>query len=117
MSASVSNPATDFQPAGCIICADPNVGHGLLCPAHQGINALAAWVDQGLVGDWALELGSEDLNHRTMLIQPPLAPLTTWDALSLRDQLAIIVRRFSRWVGLDGGESEGREPPDPWAAG
>lgn len=108
MSMSASTPTTDFPPSGCIICADPDVGHGLLCPEHQGINALAAWVDEGLIGDWHVSVGSEQLNHRTMLIQPPVGPAAPV-SLGWLDQLAIIVRRFGRWVGLED------EPPDPWS--
>lgn len=125
MSMSASTPTTDFPPSGCIICADPDVGHGLLCNAHQGINALAAWVDEGLIGDWdpSCGAGSEYLNHRTMLVQPPVGPAAP-EQVGWRDQLAVLVRRFGCWVGLDEGEGEGgrgaddgpRPPRDPWDA-
>lgn len=122
MSAFVSSSKTDFQPDGCVICGE-ECGYGVLCRAHQGINALAAWVDEGLIGDWDRDVGSEQLNHRTMLVQPPvgsaspaLTPTPTAApapaSMGWRNQLAVIVRRFGYWVGLD--DDDDGAPPDPW---
>lgn len=103
MGGFVSVSKSDLQPSGCVICGE-ECGHGALCAAHQGINALAAWVDDGLVSDWTPELGSEALNHRTMLVHPPVGAATPVVSGWL-EQLAVIVRRFGYWVGRDRDQS------------
>jgi hypothetical protein len=90
-----------LQPRGCVICGVA-CGACVLCFRHQGMYAQAAWVDQGLIGDWAEEVGSEPLNHRTMLIHPPVGPRekAAAAALNWRDQVAVITRRLGWWEGL-----------------
>lgn len=67
---------------------------------RQVIGALAPWVDDGSIGDWHPEVGSEHLNHRTMLVQPPVGRATA-PSVGWLEQLMVIARRFYYWLGLD----------------
>ncbi len=85
---------------GRVICGD-ECDFDAQCERHQGIFALTAWVDEGLVGDWAADVGSEPLNHRTMMKHSPIGHQGRPTAMGWLDLLAVIVRRFSYWLGLD----------------
>lgn len=141
MNSVLSSSTTDFQPRGCIICGNPDIGWGALCHDHLGLGAWAVWVDEGLISDWDPHLGPglcgcvEALNHRTMLTQPLLLSTTSTTsttstndrtnvekddgehATGWLDQLAVIVRRFGYWLGFDGqgrGDGDHSIPDDPW---